>query len=75
MQHPQSRFEIGQPLGRRLDHELPFRLALDLTLPPVSRHHRAVDVHARREVFLHQRSRDGIGAIIVRHRRQDKDEV
>ena len=50
-------------------------LVLDLALPAVDRRHRRVDVDARREALVDERPRQRVGALVVGHRRQDKDEI
>ena len=75
VQRAQPRLDGGPPLARRLDDDLPLGVALDRTLPSVGRRHRSVNVDARGEPFVDQRPRQRVSPIVVRHGRQDKDEV
>ncbi len=65
----------GSPGTHRLDDNLTFRLALDLSLPSISGDHRSVDVHARRQTFVDERPRELIRARVVGHRSEDENEI
>ena len=75
MQCAKPRLEVLQPCPRRLDDERPLRLALDGILPTIRRRNRRLHVDARRQAFVHERSRQRVGALVVGHRRQNNDEV
>ena len=75
MKLAQAPLQIGQALARRLDHELSLAVPLDRAFPSIDRHHRPVDVHTRCQLLDDERSRNGLGAIVVWKCREDKDEV
>ena len=75
MKIAQARLEIDEAAFRRLDDELTFGFALDLSLPLVRRHHRCVHIHARGQPLAHECSCELICTSIVRHRCQHENEI
>src|SRR2546427_3789541 len=75
MHRAEASLERGDAIAGRLDHELTLGVALDLSFPPVRRHHRAVDVDARGEPLVDERTRQLVRTRIVGHRGQHDHKI